>query len=197
VSGDLVRVSDAEREHSVASLREHLAQGRLTLGEFTDRMAAAFAATTAGDLAATTHDLPAIGPMRRRPTRFLFSLFSSTTREGRMRIGRRVFCVVGFGNVDLDLREAALRGDVITIVALGAFGAIDVYVPEGVEADPHGLSFFGHKRAHGKDVAPLPGTPLVRMYSFSMFAGIDVWRAAAGQSIRGVIRGQRELEVER
>jgi hypothetical protein len=191
---ELVRVSDADRDRAVGALREHLAVGRLTLEEFTERIAAAFGSTTAGELDATLRDLPVAAAPRRKPTRFLFSLFSSTKREGRIRIGRRIFCFVNFGNIDLDLRQAALEGDVITIVGLGLFGALDVYVPDGVEVDLHGLSVFGHKGAHGKDAAPLPGTPLVRMYSFSMFAGVDVWRSASGGSLREVIRGQRELE---
>jgi uncharacterized membrane protein len=36
--GDLVRVSDAERDRTVASMREHLADGRLSLEEFKQRM---------------------------------------------------------------------------------------------------------------------------------------------------------------
>ena len=38
MSKDLVRVSDADRERAVASLREHLVQARLSLEEFTQRM---------------------------------------------------------------------------------------------------------------------------------------------------------------
>jgi len=34
MSEDLVRVSHSDREHAVASLREHLVQGRLSLEEF-------------------------------------------------------------------------------------------------------------------------------------------------------------------
>lgn len=37
MSEDLVRVSDADRERAVASLREHLVHGRLSLEEFTQR----------------------------------------------------------------------------------------------------------------------------------------------------------------
>ena len=50
MSGELVRVSDADRDRAVVALREHLAVGRLTLEEFTERMAAAFGSATAGEL---------------------------------------------------------------------------------------------------------------------------------------------------
>jgi hypothetical protein len=99
-----------------------------------------------------------------------------------------------FGNVDLDLRQATLEGETITIVALGVFGTIDVYIPEGVEIDLHGLALGGHKRARGNDPPPHPGTPLVRVYAVSVFAGIDVWRvpfAWTQKTWREVIRGIR------
>ena len=58
---------------------------------------------------------------------------------------------MGFGNIDLDLRQATLEGDVITVVAFGMLGAIDVYVRDGVEVDLYGLALGGHKNANGND----------------------------------------------
>jgi uncharacterized protein DUF1707 len=53
-----VRVSDAERESVAAQLREHYAQGRLTLDELNERLDRAFASKTRTDLQAVTSDLP-------------------------------------------------------------------------------------------------------------------------------------------
>jgi hypothetical protein len=192
-----LRASDADRERTVALLREHAVEGRLTLEEFTDRMSAAYLARTHDELEQLAGDLPSAHTSvvsRRSPTRFLFSLFGSTEREGRIRLRRRIGCLMAFGNIDLDLRGATLEGDVITVVALGIFGAIDVYVPEGVEVDLHGFAIGGHKRARGNDPQPRPGTPLVRVWAVSIFAGIDVWRvpiAWTQKSWREVIRGIR------
>lgn len=190
-----VLASDAERERAVIRLRDAAGEGRLTLEEFTDRMERAYAARASTDLEALTHDLPLVAaPSRRSPTRFLFSMFASTERDGRLRVRRGVTCLTVFGNVDLDLRQATLEGDVIDIFAAGMFGAIDVYVPEGVEVDLHGLALFGHKRANGNDPPPRPGTPLVRVWAFSLFAGIDVWRVPVEwtqKKWREVIRGIR------
>jgi cell wall-active antibiotic response 4TMS protein YvqF len=111
-----------------------------------------------------------------------------------------VLCLTTFGNIDLDLRGATLEGDVITILALGGFGAVDVYVPEGVEVDLRGLAIFGHARARGGDPPPRPGTPLVRVYALSLWAGIDVWRvpvAWAERTLTQVIRGIRKGEHKR
>jgi len=53
-----VRASDADRERIVEQLRQHTADGRLTMDEFEQRMAAAYAAKTYGELAQLTRDLP-------------------------------------------------------------------------------------------------------------------------------------------
>jgi hypothetical protein len=195
-----LRASDADRERTIETLRDHAADGRLTLEEFTDRMSSAYLARLTTDLEELVRDLPAAGGpavTRRRPTRFVLSVLGSTARDGRVRVRRRVTCLMGFGNIDLDLRQATLEGEVISVVALGAFGAIDVYVPEGVEVDLHGLALGGHKRARGNDPPARPGTPLVRVFAVSIFAGIDVWRvpiAWTQKTWREVIRGIRSGE---
>jgi Domain of unknown function (DUF1707) len=57
-TGPDLRIGDAERETTAASLREHYAQGRLTLEEFNQRLDAVFKATTQRQLNAISHDLP-------------------------------------------------------------------------------------------------------------------------------------------
>jgi hypothetical protein len=127
-----LRASDAEREQAVERLRAASAAGRLTLEELSGRVTAAYDARTHEELERLVRDLPeetgaavAVAP-RRRPTRVLISLFGSTTREGRIRIRSLVLCLTTFGNIDLDLRSASLEGDVITILALGTFGAATI-----------------------------------------------------------------------
>lgn len=60
VSGPDLRVGDADREAVATALREHYAQGRLTLEEFNQRLEAAFAATMRSQLTALTRDLPPV-----------------------------------------------------------------------------------------------------------------------------------------
>ncbi len=55
---DLIRASDADREVVVDTLREAYMAGRLTLDEFDERMSAAYASRTWGDLRPLTTDLP-------------------------------------------------------------------------------------------------------------------------------------------
>lgn len=56
---DLV-VSDADRELVVALLTEQVGAGRLALGQFDSRAAAAYAAQTHDDLDVLTRDLPTV-----------------------------------------------------------------------------------------------------------------------------------------
>ncbi|MFI7698920.1 DUF1707 domain-containing protein [Nonomuraea sp. NPDC049480] len=57
-----LRIGDAEREHAMAALREHFAQGRLTHEELDERLDRTLAAKTARDLAQVTADLPGKEP---------------------------------------------------------------------------------------------------------------------------------------
>jgi hypothetical protein len=57
-TGPDLRIGHAEREAAAASLREHYAQGRLTLEEFNERLDAVFKATTRSQLNLITRDLP-------------------------------------------------------------------------------------------------------------------------------------------
>jgi hypothetical protein len=54
-----LRASDAERESTVGLLREHATAGRLDLDELEQRIGAAYAARTHGELGALLQDLPA------------------------------------------------------------------------------------------------------------------------------------------
>src|SRR5919107_1933492 len=59
--------SDAEREQHAQLLREHAAQGRLTVEELEERLDRVYAARTHGELAPVVADLPA--PRRPQPKR--------------------------------------------------------------------------------------------------------------------------------
>jgi hypothetical protein len=54
-----LRVGDAERGQVIDQLADHHAAGRLTLGEFEERMSSAWTARTGAELAALVRDLPA------------------------------------------------------------------------------------------------------------------------------------------
>jgi len=55
-----IRASDADRDRTASLLREHLAAGRLSPEEFTERLDRAFAAKTVGEIDGLLKDLPGI-----------------------------------------------------------------------------------------------------------------------------------------
>lgn len=60
VPNEHLRASDAERQHVIEELRQHAADGRLTMDEFEQRVSEALAATTLGDLEPVLRELPAL-----------------------------------------------------------------------------------------------------------------------------------------
>jgi hypothetical protein len=175
VSEELVRVSDADREHAVSSLREHLVQGRLSLEEFTQRMTSAYDAKTSTDLAELQRDLPETPPEPRRSAlRHLVAIFGAARRTGALRVQQNLVCVAIFGSVTLDLRGALIEGDEVNVRAFTAFGSVEVIVPEGVEVDLTGLALFGSKETRGKPGTLRRGAALVRVNAFVLFGSTEV-----------------------
>ena len=74
------RITDADREAAAGHLREHYAEGRLTLEEFHHRLDAVFEAATQSQLTALTRDLPRAAPPGPLPV--------TTADTGRERAGR-------------------------------------------------------------------------------------------------------------
>ena len=68
-----MRASDSDRDAVVSDLSEHLQAGRLTAGEFDERMGRALAARTWGELRDLLADLPATRPAPQAPAARSFS----------------------------------------------------------------------------------------------------------------------------
>jgi hypothetical protein len=194
------RASDTDRERAVLDLREHLAQGRLTLDEFSDRVEQAYRAPTVADLETASASLPAVrtGPARRRPMRATLAFFAHVIRRGRLKLGRHGVVLGGFCDVDLDLRGAEITGLATNVYVVLAFGNVDVFVPEHVGIDVTGITVFGHRRQWGREAAG-PESPVVRVRVASLLGTVDVWhvpggfRGDYGEIIRSLQAGQREL----
>jgi hypothetical protein len=174
-----LRVSDADREQAVLSLRDHLLAGRLTLDEFSARAGAALGARVGTDLARLQDDLPRVPPeaarARRKPARFTAALFGHVVRRGRLRLRGWTVAAGALGDLDLDLREATIDRPQTAVTVLVGFGNVDIYVPEGVHVDVGGLTVFGHRRDWGRD-ADHPDAPTLRVRALGCFGTVDVWR---------------------
>ena len=196
-----IRVSDADRERTVISLREHLLAGRLTLDEFSDRIGVALRARVSGELTRVQQDLPAgtseVAHLSRRPTRFTPTLFGHVVQRGRLRLRGWTLAAVAFGDLDFDLRQAVIDRPRTAATVLVVFGNIDVYVPEGVNVVVGGITLFGHLRERGHDTGT-PDAPTIHVRAAGCFATVDVWRVPhdAYGSYSDILRQVRERERE-
>jgi hypothetical protein len=178
-----VRASDAEREATMARLRDAAGEGRLTLEELAERVEAADGARTRADLASLLADLPAAsapsGPSAPAPpTRRLYGILGGDTLSGPVRLGAECRVINVMGGADLDLTEAVLAEGEVTIRVFSLWGGSNIHVPDGVHVEHHGVGVLGWDKveppAEGRE--PAPGAPLVRVRSVSIMGGTDIKR---------------------
>lgn len=136
-----LRVSDAEREHVGELLQRAVGQGRLTVAEFTDRLDAAMAARTRGELNAVLVDLPGF-TLVRPPADDVLELshhLGELNRRGPWRVPSRVRLVGHFGASLLDFTEAVFSTPTVTLELDKTAGSTTIVVPDGATVDTTGL----------------------------------------------------------
>ena len=168
-------VSDAQREAAVLELREDLVCGRLTLEEFSERVERAYTARTDTALQGVRDRLPERPLADHKPRRISGALFGRAIRHGRMRIRRRTRVVSVAADVDLDLRQARIDSDRVTITVCALFGNVDIYIPEGIDVTVGGSIVAGRYRDWGDDT-PRPDVPAVHVRIVGVLGTVDVWR---------------------
>jgi hypothetical protein len=164
-----VRASDAEREAVVERLRVATVEGRLTLSELTERTEAAYTATTRGELARVTADLPAasgfppvLTPSTARADReWVVAVMGDSKRQGRWRVERPLAAVAVMGDVLLDLRGAEVPQGEVDIAATAVMGDVKIYVPDGVDVELSGIAVMGDKRVEVREAAAGQTAPKV------------------------------------
>lgn len=93
---------------------------------------------------------------------------------GRWRPARRMTLVSLIGGCHIDLREAEIQGDGITITRIALVGGTHVVAPPSVPVLVEGFSVLGGRRIDAGAEAGDPGAPLVRLQVFSVFGGLKV-----------------------
>jgi hypothetical protein len=148
----------------VALLAEAAADGRLTLSEHSERAERAYSARTLGELAALTTDLaaPAAQPIRLDGRRPVAGVFGRERRDGRWVMPERLPVTAVFGEVVLDLREAILQTQRVTVLATVIGGTLQVIVPEGVRVETTGTGVLSRQSGQPGPVSqqqPGPSRP--------------------------------------
>lgn len=145
VAGDVeprdLRVSDAEREHVGELLQRAVGQGRITVDEFTERMDAAMAARTRGELNSVLLDLPGFALARPGTSEVLELSYhlGQLRRRGPWRVPPRVRLAGHFGSAVLDFSEAVFATPTVTVELDKTGGSATIVVPMGATVDTDGL----------------------------------------------------------
>ena len=180
-----IRASDADRERVAVELRGHMAEGRLTLDELSERLDAAYRARTVGELEELTRDLPtgaaAPPPSTRTATRWSVAVMGGVDRKRRWRIAERSNAIAVMGGVHLDLRQAEITGPEVVITAVALMGGIEIVVPEGVEVEVSGFAFMGGREEHIAETRPLPGAPRIHVRAYAVMGGVNVRSRPSGR----------------
>lgn len=157
-----ILASDAERERSVALLRDAVGEGRLTLEEFSERIGLAQAARTDQELARLTRDLPndltTSAPLAAAPEEHR-ALCSHLIRSGPWSLPAHSSWRSIFGTIDLDLRQARLADTETALEVYNLFGTVTVIVPEGVEVVVRGGGLFASQKIQSPERASIAGGP--------------------------------------
>jgi hypothetical protein len=166
-----VRASDAEREATIALLRDAAAEGRLTFEELADRIEAASAAVMRSDLSPLTADLP-VAVARFDDTSEPVRTIGEIKRTGTWAVPAESEFRTWFGGIRLDLRRARISGTELRIHAWSLFGDIDLLVPEGVLVDVRANATLGHVKQEPTD--PVPGAPTIVLTGGTVFGDIKI-----------------------
>ncbi|MGW6455143.1 DUF1707 SHOCT-like domain-containing protein [Streptomyces sp. NPDC055078] len=189
-----MRASDSERERIAERLREGVAEGRLTMEEFEERLDAAYTARTHGELEPLVSDLPVTGTgaapvaatgsgdwagrIGGAPTsQFGFAFWSGFGRKGTWTVPRQFTGFAMMGGGEIDLREARFEDRDIVIRCFTIMGGIDVVVPPDLDVRVTGIGIMGDFGEEGDlDGVPDPSSPRVRITGFALMGGVGVRR---------------------
>ncbi|WP_433212300.1 DUF1707 SHOCT-like domain-containing protein [Dactylosporangium sp. CS-047395] len=140
-----MRISDAERELVVAQLNSAVAEGRLTLAEFEERVDGVLRSRTFGEIEPYVGDLPQKGPIAAPEQLEIRNRASSLKRVGRWTVPRRLLISTRAGSVKLDFTEAQFTTQLVEVRLEARSSSIDLVLPRGATADidsiaPHSSS---------------------------------------------------------
>jgi hypothetical protein len=141
-----MRASDADRDRTIDVLRAAAGDGRLTADEFDQRLGAALASRTLGDLAGLTADLVA-GPGLADPATAraedvirIDQRGGSVQRTGYWVVPRRLELRSSWCDVKLDFTEAVIGHDTLRINMNMRGGSLTLVTAPGIVVDAVALA---------------------------------------------------------
>ncbi|GAB7108683.1 DUF1707 domain-containing protein [Streptomyces phaeofaciens JCM 4814] len=194
-----LRASDADRERVAEVLRDALAEGRLDMEEFEERLDRTYRARTYGELTPITRDLPAAGvapppvvSLHKGPvadgswagrivggegsSTWAVAVMSGFQRRGRWTVPRRFTSFAFWGGGELDLREANFAAGEVVINCVAIMGGMQIIVPPGVEVVVRGIGVMGGFDQREAGVPGDPDAPRVVVTGFAFWGGVGIER---------------------
>lgn len=213
-----LRASDADREQVAEVLRDALAEGRLDMEEFEERLEATYKARTYKELAPITRDLPGPGVATPAPTvsmvkqpedkagdwagrivggegssQWGVAIMSGFERKGRWTMPKRFNSFALCGGGVIDLREANFADGEVVVNCVAIMGGLDVIVPPGVEVVVRGIGVMGGFDHNQEGVLGDSGAPRVIVTGFAFWGGVGVKRKMTSAE-RMRLKEERRLE---
>lgn len=215
-----LRASDTDRERVAEVLRDALAEGRLDMEEFEERLDATYKARTYGELAPITRDLPAAGVTPPSPVSMVkepagggdwagrivggegssqwgVAIMSGFERKGRWTVPKRFSSFAFWGGGTIDLREADFADREVVINCVAIMGGMQVIVPPGVEVVVRGLGIMGGFDHREEGVRGDPGAPRVIVTGFAFWGGVGVERKLTRAERLRIKEQRRQEKLER
>ena len=187
-----LRISDEDRHKVAEVLRTAAGEGRIDLEELDERLEAAYAAKTYGELVPLTIDLPNAAVAHHPVPRTAplpdstgaasytgsFSILSDCTRRGVWKVPERHTAFSMMGSITIDLREAAFTVSETVIDAYAIMAGIDIIVNPHTRVVVDGVGIMGEMtEARSRVAAELTAdSPAVRVRGMALMAGITVKR---------------------
>lgn len=219
-SSDSLRASDADRERVAEQLRDALAEGRLDMEEFEERLDATYKARTYGELKPITRDLPGAGTAAPPPVSMVkepvadrgwagrivggegsstwgVAVMSGFERKGHWTVPRQFNCFAFWGGGTVDLRDASFADREVTINCVAIMGGVDIIVPPGVEVVVRGIGVMGGFDHREEGVPGDPGAPRVIVTGFAFWGGVGVQRKLPRAERQRLKEARRQERLER
>ncbi|MFD9222873.1 DUF1707 domain-containing protein [Streptomyces sp. NPDC060064] len=216
-----MRASDSERERVAERLREAVAEGRLDMEEFEQRLDAAYRARTHGELEPLVSDLPVGGlpvvgtapsPVATgsggwaqrvggpATSNGAFAFWGGFGRKGTWTVGRKFTTFTLMGGGELDLREARFEDRETVIRCFAIMGGVHIVVPPDLNVEVGGFGLMGGFGEQGQSEGlPDPAAPRVRITGFAIMGGVGVERKrtrAEKQRLKAERAERAELEKQ-
>ncbi|MEU9183097.1 DUF1707 domain-containing protein [Streptomyces sp. NPDC048484] len=216
-----LRASDADREQVAEVLRDAVAEGRLDMEEFEERLEATYKARTYKELEPITRDLPAPGVSAPAPavsmvklpagsgdwasrivggegsSQWGVAIMSGFERKGHWTAPKRFNSFTFWGGGVVDLREANFADSEVVVNCVAIMGGLNVVVPPGVEVVVRGIGIMGGFDHSEQGVPGEQGAPRVVVTGFAFWGGVGIDRKVSRAERLRLKEARRQEKLER